>query len=226
MAEAMALTRADDTKSRVLSAVEREPIVRRGGRLNLATLIWNAAEGVIAIAAGVSAGSVALVGFGVDSGIELAASTMALWRLGADAAPARRARVEQISYRTIGVLFIALALYIAYDAGSSLLRHEAPSASPSGIGLATASLIVMPYLARAKRRVGTALGSRALIAESAQTSLCSYLSAILLGGLLLNALLGWWWADPIAALMMVPIIAREGIGGLRGTPASSDGCCT
>lgn len=208
----------------VLSAVERETIVRRGRGLNIATLAWNSLEGVIAIAAGVSAGSVALVGFGVDSGIELAASAMALWRLGADASPAHRERVEQVSHRAIGVLFVALAVYVAYDAASSLIRHEAPAASRIGIGLAVASLIVMPYLARAKRRVGLALGSRALVAESAQTSLCTYLSAILLGGLLLNATAGWWWADPVAALIMVPIIAREGVGGLRGTPACADDC--
>lgn len=212
--------------STVLSALERDTIVRRGFWLSLATLIWNSLEGIIAIVAGINAGSVALVGFGVDSGIELGASAVALWRLGADAAPSRRARVERTSHRAIGFLFVALALYIAYDAGSALVHGEAPSSSPLGIGLAAASLIVMPSLARAKRRVGTKLGSRALIAESTQTSLCSYLSAILLGGLLLNAMLGWWWADPVAALMMVPIIAREGIGGLRGAPPCADDCCS
>jgi divalent metal cation (Fe/Co/Zn/Cd) transporter len=209
----------------VLSGSERDAIVRRGRRLNVATVCCNTVEGVVAILAGFSAGSVALVGFGVDSGIELAASAVALWRLGADAAPVRRARVERISHRVIGLLFVALALYIAYDAGSALGHREAPSASPLGIALAIASLVTMPYLARGKRRVGSALGSRALISESAQTSLCSYLSAILLGGLLLNAVLGWWWADPVAALLMVPIIAREGVGGLRGTAVGTDDCC-
>ena len=209
-----------------LSAVERDTTVRRGYWLSLITLLWNSLEGVIAVVAGINAGSVALVGFGVDSGIELGASAVAFWRLGADAAPARRARVERTSHRAIGFLFVALALYIGYDAGSALLHREAPSASPLGIVLAAASLIVMPHLARAKRRVGAALGSRALIAESAQSSLCSYLSAILLGGLLLNAIFGWWWADPVAALMMVPIITREGIGGLRGQPTCADDCCS
>ena len=210
----------------VLSAMERDLIVRRGYRLSLLTLIWNSLEGVIAVVAGLGAGSVALVGFGVDSAIELGASAVALWRLGADTAPARRSRAERTSHRAIGFLFIALALYIAYDAASALLHRAAPATSPAGIGLAAASLVVMPYLARAKRRVGTALGSRALVAESAQTSLCSYLSAILLGGLLLNATLGWWWADPLAALLMVPIIAREGVGGLRGEPPCADDCCS
>ena len=209
-----------------LSALERDTLVRRGQRLSIATIFCNTVEGVVAIVAGLSAGSVALVGFGVDSGIELAASAAALWRLGADAAPVHRARIEQISHRVIGLLFIALALYIAYDAGRALVRREAPATSPLGIALAVSSLVVMPVLARAKRRVGAALGSRALISESAQTSLCSYLSGILLGGLLLNAFVGWWWADPVAALLMVPIIAREGIGGLRGTPPGADDCCS
>jgi divalent metal cation (Fe/Co/Zn/Cd) transporter len=210
----------------VISAVERDTIVRRGRRLSFVTVFCNSVEGVVALAAGLSAGSVALVGFGVDSGIELAASAAAIWRLDADAASARRVRVERISHRMIGLLFVALALYIAYGASDALIRREAPSASPLGIAVALASLVIMPYLARAKRQVGSALGSRALISESAQTSLCSYLSAILLGGLLLNALLGWWWADPVAALVMVPIIGREGAAGLRIKSASADDCCS
>jgi divalent metal cation (Fe/Co/Zn/Cd) transporter len=210
----------------VLSPVEREAMVRRGQTLSFVTLFINSVEGAVAIVAGLRAGSIALVGFGVDSGIELAASAVALWRLGADATPARRAHVERTSHRVIGTLFVALAVYIAYDAGHALVRHETPSASLLGIGVAIASFVVMPVLARAKRRVGSALDSRALISESAQTSLCSYLSAILLGGLLLNALFGWWWADPIAALLMVPIIAREGIGGLRGAPPCTDDSCS
>lgn len=210
----------------VLSPTEREVIVRRGRRLNVATLTWNCMEGVIAVAAGVSAGSIALVGFGADSAIEVTASVVALWRLDADATASGRERVEQISHRAIGVLFVALASYIAYEAGSALVGGEAPAASGLGIALASLSLVVMPYLARAKRRVGATLHSRALIAESTQTSICAYLSAILLGGLVLNATLGWWWADPVAALTMVPIIAREGIEGLRGTPACADDCCT
>lgn len=203
---------------------DRPVLVRRGRWLSTATLAYNCLEGVIAIVLGVTSGSVALVGFGIDSGIEVSASLVALWRLAADAEPKRRARVERMSHRIIGCLFVALALYVAYDATIALFRHEAPSASVPGIVLAVASLVVMPYLAREKRRIGTALGSRALISESAQTSLCTYLSAILLGGLLLNALVGWWWSDPVAALLMVPIIAREGIEGLRGESSCADGC--
>ena len=202
----------------------RAALVARSRRLNLATLGYNALEGIVAIAAGTVAGSIALIGFGVDSGIELGASAVALWRLGADADPERRERVERASQRMIGALFLALALYVVVDAVSALAAREAPDESWTGIALAAASVVVMPWLARAKRRVGIALGSRALTAESTQTSLCMYLSAILLAGLTLNALLGWWWADPVAALVMVPIIAREGIEGLRGHPACADGC--
>ena len=205
-------------------ALNRPVLVRRGRWLNAATLAYNCLEGVLAVAIGLSAGSIALVGFGFDSGIEVTASVVALWRLSADADPAKRARVERVSHRAIGGLFLTLAVYVAYDAVHALFRHEAPSASTPGIVLAIASLVVMPFLAREKRRVGAALGSRALISESKQTSLCTYLSAILLGGLLLNAVAGWWWSDPVAALLMVPIIAREGIEGLRGEATCTDGC--
>ena len=210
--------------STVPLALIRPALVRRGRWLNAATLAYNCLEGVLAVALGLSAGSIALVGFGFDSGIEVTASVVALWRLSADADPTERARVEHVSHRAIGGLFLGLAAYVGYDAVRALFGHEVPSASPLGIGLAIVSLVVMPYLAREKRRVGVALGSRALISESAQTSLCTYLSAILLGGLLLNAVAGWWWSDPVAALLMVPIIAREGIEGFRGQPACTDGC--
>ncbi len=194
-------------------------------RLNVATLAYNAIEGVVAIAAGVLAGSVALVGFGLDSAIELAASATALWRLRADLDPVRRERAERVALRVIGALFIALAVYVAVDAATALLGREAPSESRVGMVLAALSVAVMPLLARAKRRVALQMGSGALAAEATQTALCAYLSVILLAGLLLNATLGWWWADPAAALAMVPIIAREGIDGLRGRSACGDDCC-
>jgi divalent metal cation (Fe/Co/Zn/Cd) transporter len=208
----------------IASGSERARLVVRSRRLNIATLAYNTLEGIIAISAGLAAGSVALVGFGIDSGIELAASGAALWRLNADADMARRAAVERTSHRVIGALFMVLAVYVSIDAGRALWTREAPSESPIGIALAAASVLVMPLLARAKRRVGQALGSRALTAEAAQTALCTWLSAILLVGLGLNAWLGWWWADPVAALAMVPIIAREGVEGLRGAPACCDDC--
>ncbi len=209
----------------IASGKERPLLVVRSRRLNIATLAYNTLEGIIAISAGIAAGSVALVGFGIDSGIELGASAAALWRLDADAELARRAAVERASHRVIGALFMALAIYIAIDAGTALWHREAPGESPVGIALAIASVLVMPLLARAKRRVGVELGSRALTAEATQTALCTWLSAILLAGLGLNAWLGWWWADPVAALVMIPIIVREGVEGLRGAPPCGDDCC-
>ena len=203
---------------------DRRALVRRGRWLNAATLAYNSLEGVLAVGLGLSAGSVALVGFGIDSAIEVSASVVALWRLGVDADPSRRVRVERVSHRLIGCSFIALALYVGYDAVDSLLRHQEPETSVFGVVLAVTSLVVMPYLAREKRLVGAALGSRALVSESGQTSLCMYLSAILLGGLLLNALAGWWWSDPVAALLMVPIIGHEGWEGLRGERSCGDDC--
>lgn len=183
-------------------------------------------EGLIAIGAGVLAGSVALVGFGVDSVIEVAAALAALWRLRAERFTdvARRQRAEQVTLRIVGVSFLALAAYIAVDAGLALWRREVPHASRVGLVLTAASVVVMPVLARAKRGVAAALSSGALAAEATQTQLCAYLSAIVLGGLALNALFGWWWADPIAALVMVPIIAKEGVEGLRGEDACGDHC--
>ncbi len=208
----------------LLTADARADLVARSRRLNIATFGYNAIEGIVAIAAGTVAGSVALIGFGIDSGIELTASLVALWRLSADADHARRELAERTAHRIIGALFMALAIYVTVDASLALWRREAPSESPVGIALAAASVLVMPMLARAKRRIGLALGSRALTAEATQTSLCMWLSAILLCGLLLNAAIGWWWADPVAALVMVPIIAKEGVEGLRGAPACGDDC--
>jgi divalent metal cation (Fe/Co/Zn/Cd) transporter len=202
----------------------RDTIVRRGQRLAVITLAYNSLEGVVAIAAGLAAGSVALVGFGVDSGIELAASLTALFRFARDAEPVQRAQAEQRAHRVIGALFLGLAIYVAYEAALLLWQRRAPDESALGIALAMASLVVMPILARAKRRVATGLGSRALQAEATQTMVCTWLSAILLAGLALNALLGWWWADPVAALVMVPLIVREGIDGLRGHAACCNDC--
>jgi divalent metal cation (Fe/Co/Zn/Cd) transporter len=190
--------------------------VRRGLRLEYLTLIWNSLEAVVAVIAGVLAGSIALVGFGIDSIIECASGGVLVWRLRSDSDAERRERMEATSLRLVGVSFVLLAAYVAYEAASTLLKREAPQHSVPGILLAVASLIVMPLLARAKRNVARQLSSKALHADSRQTNLCAYLSAILLGGLLLNLALGWWWADPVAGLIMVPIIAREGVAALRG----------
>lgn len=202
----------------------RDALVRRSFGLNVLTIAYNSLEGIVALIAGALAGSIALTGFGLDSLIELAASLTALWRLRHDVNPRQRERAERLSLRVIGALFVALATYVAIDAAWALYRRQPPSESIAGIVIAALSVVVMPVLARAKRRVAFALGSGALAAESQQTSLCAYLSAILLGGLTLNAVVGWWWADPIAALVMVPLIAREGIEGLRGRSACED-CC-
>lgn len=189
-------------------------LVRRGNRLTWATLGYNSLEAVLSVGAGIAAGSVALIGFGVDSVIELSSSAAALWRLRADAAPVDRERAERHALRFIGVCFLLLAAYVLVDALQTLFTRAAPEESPLGIAIAIGSLIVMPLLARAKRRVAAALESGALRAEARQTELCTWLSAILLTGLLLNATVGWWWADPVAALAMVPLIGREGIEAL------------
>ena len=204
-----------------MTAIARPLLVRRGLRLTYATLAYNSLEGVIAVGAGLVASSIALVGFGVDSIIELTASVAAVWRLRADSEVARREQVEGRSLRVVGGCFLALAGYVTYEAVKALLQREAPAASLIGIGLAALSLLVMPVLARAKRRIALRLGSGALAAEATQTAVCTYLSAILLSGLVLNAEFGWWWADPVAALAMVPLIVREGMEGVRGRSA----CC-
>jgi divalent metal cation (Fe/Co/Zn/Cd) transporter len=204
--------------------VARAQLVRRGKGLTYLTLGLVSLEVIVALTAGAAAGSVALLGFGADSLIELTAGAAALWRLHADLDPARRERVEGVSLRMIGVCFLALALYVGYGASRDLVLRERPAESLAGMALAVFSLISMPLLARAKRRVALGMRSGALAADAQQTALCAYLAGILLIGLLLNATLGWWWADPVAAVLMVPIIAKEGIEGVRGRSACGD-CC-
>jgi len=201
---------------------DRQAVVRRGQRLTWATIGYNCLEAVLSIGAGIVAGSVALVGFGLDSVIEVSSSIAGLWRLHSDASPARRHRAERIALRVIGACFVLLAVYVLADASRALIEHSRPSESAVGIAIAAASLVVMPLLARAKRRVAARLSSSALTAEARQTDFCMYLSAILLAGLALNALLGWWWADPIAALAMVPILTAEGVTALRGRTPCAD----
>jgi len=198
----------------------RARLVKRGRRLEYFTIAYNSLEGLVAILAGLIAGSIALVSFGFDSLIEVTSGAVLLWRLHADVDEAQRERVEVRALRIVGICFLVLAVYVSYDSVKSLWRHEAPEKSLPGIILAIASLIIMPLLVRGKRRVARGLSSGAMMADAKQTELCTYLSAILLGGLLLNLLFGWWWADPVAALVMVPIIAKEGIEALRG-----ETCC-
>ena len=205
------------------AAATRPVLVRRGLWLNYLTIWSNPLEAIVSLAAGVVAGSVALVGFGVDSVIEVTASAAAQWRLRADLDLVRRERVEHLTVRIIGGTFLALAVYVAYESIQTLVGQEEPDGSTIGVILLCMSVIVMPLLARAKRRIASALRSSALAADATQTSLCAYLSVIALGGVGLNTLLGWWWADPVAALVMVPIIVKEGVEGLRGETACA-GC--
>ena len=163
--------------------------------------------------AGLVAGSTALIGFGVDSAIESSSGAALLWRLQEREGHSDR---EEVTLRLVGGSFFLLAAWVAYEAGGTLLRREPPSPSLVGIIVAALSLVVMPWLANRKRSLAASIESRALASDSRQTSLCAYLSAILLGGLILNALLGWWWADSVAALVMVPIIINEGIEAIRG----------
>jgi divalent metal cation (Fe/Co/Zn/Cd) transporter len=196
--------------------LDRPTAAQRGKRLEYFTIAWNSLEGLVAVIAGSVAGSISLVGFGVDSFIEVTSGAALLWRMSLDADEGKRDRREAATLRIVGACFIALAAFVAYEAGSDLVSRKTPERSVAGIILACASLVVMPILSRAKRRVSRALDSSAMKADAKQTEFCTYLSAILLGGLLLNALWGWWWADPAAALVMTPIIAKEGLGGLRG----------
>ena len=202
------------------TALKRHQIAMRGKRLEYFTIAWNSLEGLVGVVAGVLAGSISLVGFGTDSFIEVTSGSVLLWRMSVDADVRRREQNERLSLRVVGICFVALAAYISYESISDLLSRNAPERSIPGIILACVSLVVMPLLSRAKKRVGNELKSAAMHADAKQTDFCVYLSAILLGGLLLNAVFGWWWADPIAALIMVPVIAKEGVEGLRG-----ETCC-
>ena len=196
-------------------ALDRQAVARRGKRLEYFTIAWNSLEGLVALVAGALAGSISLVGFGIDSFIEVTSGTVLLWRMSVDADVRRRERNEQLSLRIVGVCFLALAAYVGYESISDLISKKAPEHSIPGIILACVSLVVMPLLSRAKKKVGNELGSAAMHADAKQTDFCVYLSAILLIGLLFNAVVEWWWADPLAGLIMVSIIAKEGFDGMR-----------
>lgn len=206
-----------------IAEINRQSFIRRGRSLEHLTIGWNSAEMLIALAAGLMAGSISLIGFGLDSLIEVASGAALLWRLHHDSQHALREELERRTLRFVGWCFLALAAYVVYESTTSLIAREEPESSITGILLAIVSLAVMPLLARAKRKVARQIGSASLNADAMQTQICAYLSAILLVGLLLNALLGWWWADPIAALLMTPLIAREGIDALRGKGCACHG---
>nr|WP_218848998.1 cation transporter [Nocardioides perillae] len=189
---------------------------RRAQLLAGASVAYNAVEAVVALTAGVAAGSVALVGFGLDSVVEVSSGLIVLWQF-RHALPESRERAAQ---RLMAVSFFALAAYVSVESARALLTGADPETSPVGIGLAAASLAVMPFLSWAQRRTGRALGSSAVVADSTQTLLCTYLSAVLLAGLLLHATFGWAWADPVAGLVIAAVAVREGRETWRG-----EGCC-
>lgn len=198
----------------------RTALLRRGVVLERFTVAYNLLEGAIAIAAGIAAGSVALTGFGVDSVIEVTSGVLLWWRLRAElGAAAVRPSVEARATRWAGLLLLALAGYIMLDSGRRLFTGARPEESVLGIVLLALSLVIMPLLARAKLRTSAALESGALRADAHETIVCAWLSLTALLGLVLNAALGWWWADPLAALAMLPLIVREGLEAVRGRDA-------
>jgi len=194
----------------------RSQHLQRGILLEYLTIGWNVIEGMVAVASGAISGSIALVGFGIDSFIEVSSGSVLLWRLRSEHRGASGEDAERRALKLVGASFLLLAAYVSVDAIRTLIQREQPERSLVGIVVAVLSLLVMPVLARQKRKAAAHLGSAALRADSRQTSLCAYLSVILLGGLLLNALFGWWWADPVAALAMVPIVGKEGLQAFRG----------
>jgi divalent metal cation (Fe/Co/Zn/Cd) transporter len=196
--------------------LDRGALAQRGQRLEYFTLGWNSLEAVGALISGILAGSVALVGFGLDSVIEVVSGAALLWRLHRDIDKRQREKAERFALWIVGGCFISLATYVTFDSLRSLFLRKSPEHSLAGIVVAIAAMVVMPVLGRAKRDVARQLGSAAMHSDARQADFCTYLSAILLGGLVLNVWLGWWWADPLAALVMVPLIAKEGIGALRG----------
>jgi divalent metal cation (Fe/Co/Zn/Cd) transporter len=214
---------AEDTYTADARA-SRERLLRTAQGLAVFTVGYNLAEGVIAVIAAVIAGSGALLGFGLDSAIESISGSVLLWRLTVERQrPERAERVEHLAARAIGVSFLILAAYVAYDAISALVNREEPATSVVGIALTAISLVVMPVLARRKHHVAVALGSKAAEADTNQTWACVWLSAVVLVGLALNAALGWWWADPIAALGVVGFLVMEGREAL--TSDELDDCC-
>jgi divalent metal cation (Fe/Co/Zn/Cd) transporter len=198
----------------------RPRLLARALHLEYLTVGWNVIEGVIAVTAALAAGSVALLGFGIDSFVETISGLVLIWRLRREATGTLDEEaieaIERRAERLVGASFFLLAAYITFDAITTLLAQEKPEASPVGIALTAVSIGVMLWLARAKRRVATALGSRALAADAEQTQACWYLSVVVLAGIGLNAALGWWWADPVAALGVVLLLVREGLEAWRG----------
>lgn len=206
------------------ATLARPGLVRCALRLEYITVGWNLVEGVVAIVAALASGSVALLGFGIDSFVESTSGTVLIWRLRSERGAVDHEaieRIEQRARRLVALSLFLLAAYIAFRALTALIAGERPDASPVGMALALVSLAVMWFLARAKRRAAIALGSRAMEADAFQTTACWWLSLIVLGGIGLNALFGWWWADPVAAIGMTVFLVREGREAWKG----EDDCC-
>jgi divalent metal cation (Fe/Co/Zn/Cd) transporter len=208
----------------LLSDAPRADLLRRGLVLVALSIAWMVVEGAVSVSAGLAAGSVALLGFGIDSFIELGSDFTVAWRLRSEQrglpVPALES-VERRAARVAAALLLLLAAYVALDAGRRLLGGgERPHESLAGIAITVAALVVMPLLARAKLRIADAVGSRALRTDAMEAVCCAWLAVTTLAGLALNAAFGWWWADPVAALVIVPLLVREGRAGWRG-----DGCC-
>lgn len=207
-----------------LAPGERDAAVAKARRLNQISLTWNVAEMVVALAAGFAAGSVSLVGFGIDSGIEVSAALILAWRLHQERRSGCMVAYDRKATRLIAVAFVALAAYVWIEAVRDLAGQARPEASVPGLLLAVASVILMPRLARAKRALAPALGSQAVSADAQQTSLCALLSAVLIVGVGLNALFGWWWADPVAALVIGALALAAGRRVWRAE-SLADTCC-
>jgi divalent metal cation (Fe/Co/Zn/Cd) transporter len=191
----------------------KEKLHRRGLWLEVFTVAWNVVEAVVAIGVGLAVGSVALVGFGADSGIEVISAVALLWRLlkaGPHASVPEESAAERKALYLVAATFLLLALYILYEAVGALISGEGPESSTVALVLSAVSLVIMPALAYLKGRTGREMGSRALVADSVETWVCAYLSVALLAAVGLNAAYGWWWADPLGALAMLPVILWQG----------------
>lgn len=229
------------TSTYAADPTRRRQLGRRAQLLAAASVSYNVVEAVLAIAAGLVAGSVALVGFGLDSVVEVSSGLIILWQFRHPLPESR----ERRALRLMAVSFFALAAYVTVESVRALAGGHEAETSAVGIALAATSLVVMPLLSWAQRRTGRSLGSRAVVADSTQTLLCTYLSAVLLTGLVLNAALGWSWADPVAGLVIAAVAVREGLDAWRGegcacgaaggaavapAPAAdqgcADGCCS